>query len=72
MWPTPTPLPPFPTPEYLGSFDAAAFGQNIAGGVVNGFVVFDAQPIAGLVWFILLALIIILGLMSIRARLEAL
>lgn len=70
MWPTPTPIPPGPTPVFLGSFDATGFGQSIASGAVQGFNFFDAQPIAGLIWFILLAVVILIGLASIRAHLE--
>lgn len=70
MWPTPTPLPPLPTPEFLNNVDVEQFGQDIAMGVVQGFNFFDAQPFAALVWFIVLGLIILFGLMSIRKRLE--
>jgi hypothetical protein len=69
-WSTPTPLPPLPTPAYLSSFDAAGFGQNVAGGIVQGFNFFDAQPVAGLIWFVLLALVIIMGLLSLRNHIE--
>jgi len=70
IWPTPTPLPPLSTPQFLNDFDPGGFGQNLAGGVVNGWTLFDSMPFASLVWFILLALIILLGLSSIRHHLK--
>lgn len=71
MWPTPTPLPPMPTPEYLGGFNVDQFGQDMATGVVQGWNFFDAQPFAGLVWFVLLGLVILFGILSIRHRLAS-
>lgn len=70
MWPTPTPLPPMPTPEFLSNVDVEQIGQDFATGLVQGFNFFDAQDFAGLVWFVLLGLIILFGLMSIRKHLE--
>jgi len=69
-WPTPTPLPPMPTPQFMGNFDAQAFGQTLATNLVQGFNFFDGQTFAGIVWFVLLAIIILMGLMSIRTHLE--
>jgi hypothetical protein len=59
-----------PTPEYLNNVDINQFGQNMATGIVQGWNFFDNQPFAALVWFLLLALIIIYGIMSIRHHLE--
>lgn len=70
MWPTPTPLPPMPTPELLGSLDLEGFTQDFTGGLVQGFNFFDAQPIAAVVWFVILALLILWGITSIRDHLE--
>lgn len=74
MFPTPTPIPPQPTTEFLATLSANAqgFGESFAQNMVQGWNIFDAQNFAGLVWFILLAFIIIGGLMSIRAHLQKL
>ena len=69
MWPTPTPIS-IPTPEFLSSLDTTQFGQDVASGIVQGWNFFDTQGFAGIVWFVLVALIILMGLMSIRAHLE--
>ncbi len=71
MFPTPT---PFPTPASTPfiNIDAQQFGQSFAMDMVQGWNIFDGQTIAGLIWFILLAFIIIGGLMSIRKHLESL
>lgn len=69
MWPTPTPIPQS-TPEYSLGVDPAQFGQDIVTGVVQGFNFLDSQPFASVIWFALLALLIIIGLMSIRNRLQ--
>jgi hypothetical protein len=71
MWPTPTPIPPAGGPNLLDSLNIDSFGQNVTGGLVQGFNFFDAQPIAGVVWFIFLAFILLFGLMSIRHHLES-
>lgn len=71
MFPTPTPFPtPDSTPAFLANIDVQQFGQSFAMDMVQGWNIFDAQTIAGLIWFILLAFIIIGGLMSIRRHLE--
>jgi hypothetical protein len=73
MFPTPTPFPtPASTPAFLANFDVQQFGQGFATDVVQGWNIFDAQTISGVIWFILLAFIIVGGLMSIRAHLEKL
>jgi hypothetical protein len=54
----------------MGNFDAQAFGQTLATNLVQGFNFFDGQTFAGIVWFVLLAIIILMGLMSIRTHLE--
>jgi hypothetical protein len=71
MWPTPTPIP-IQTPTYFDGIDAVQFGQDMASGMVQGFNVFDAQVFAGVIWFILLALLIIAGIISIRRHLDTL
>jgi hypothetical protein len=50
----------------------AEFGQDMAVGMVQGFNVFDSQSFAGVIWFILLALLIIAGIVSIRRHLDTL
>lgn len=71
MGPTPTPILSG-TPSFDIGVDVAAFGQNMAGGFVQGWNLFDAQSFAGVVWFILLAIVIIAGLVSIRKHLDTL
>lgn len=71
-WPTPTPIPALPTPEFLGSFDAGAFGQSLAQNIVGGFNFFDSQPLAGLIWFVIFAAILLMGLMSLKTHIESL
>lgn len=69
MWPTPTPIP-IGTPVIDIGIDVAQFGQDMAAGAVSGFQLFDSQGFAGVVWFILLALLILGGIMSIRKHME--
>lgn len=71
MYPTPTPFA-VQTPTYLDGLDIAQFGQDMATGMVQGFNVFDSQVFAGVIWFILLALLIIAGVVSIRRHLDTL
>lgn len=71
MFPTPTPFA-IETPSYLSGLDIEQFGQDMATGMVQGFNVFDAQGFAGVIWFILLALLIIGGIASIRRHLDSL
>jgi hypothetical protein len=71
MFPTPTPFA-VQTPSYFDGIDVEQFGQNMATGMVQGFNVFDAQAFAGVIWFILLALLIIAGIISIRRHLDTL
>lgn len=71
MYPTPTPFA-VQTPSYLNGAEIAQFGQNMATGMVQGFNVFDSQVFAGVIWFILLGLLIIGGIVSIRRHLDTL
>lgn len=71
MWPTPTPFPQG-TPQFTMPVDIPRFGQDMASGMVQGWQVLDAQPWAAFVWFILLFLLIILGVISIKRHLESL
>lgn len=71
MGPTPTPFA-IETPSYLAGFDVEQFGQDMASNMVQGFNTFDAQTFAGVIWFILLALLIIGGVVSIRNHLDSL
>lgn len=71
MFPTPTPFA-VQTPSYMDGAAIAEFGQDMAVGMVQGFNVFDSQSFAGVIWFILLALLIIAGIVSIRRHLDTL
>lgn len=69
MWPTPTPMPTQPPPELL-NIDVEQVGQDFTMGIVQGWNWLDSQPFTDVVWFIVLALVIVLGLISIRNRLQ--
>jgi len=70
MWPTPTPMPTavLPTPPV----DPSAFTAKIAENFLQGWQMFDNNSIGTLVWFIAVALIVFVGLMSIRRHIESL
>lgn len=71
MWPTPTPIP---TPSSLPSIpiDPSLLTGNISDWILQGWHMFDSNPIATLVWFVVISLIIFAGIMSIRKHLEQL
>ena len=71
MWPTPTPIPTQPPPTSL-PFDPTQVSDNFISWMFQGWHMFDTNPIATLVWFLLLAFIIFVGVMRIRRYLESL
>lgn len=71
MFPTPTPIP-IQTPVVDIGVNIEQFGQDMASGVIQGFNLFDSQGFAGVIWFVLLGLLIIGGIVSIRKHLDTL
>ncbi len=71
MWPTPTPIP-IGTPAIALPIDADQMMRDFGGNIVQGWNLFDASPVATVVFIGILLLLIFLGFMSIRSHLESL
>lgn len=71
QWVTPTPIP-VQTPQFDLNIDPEQFGQDFAGNIIQGWNYFNAQTFSDLVFFVLLVMIVIIGIVIIRNRLEAL
>lgn len=69
MWPTPTPIPT-PSAAPLISLDPNTVSFDFTNWILQGWNLFNNHPIATVVWFGLVLLIIYLGVQSIRAHLE--
>lgn len=69
MWPTPTPIA-VQTPQFVPSIDGAQMAQTMASGLIQGWNFFNGQSISDVVFVIVLIILIIAGLISIRAHLE--
>lgn len=70
MWPTPTPIP-VSTPQFDLHLNAEQFGQDFAGNIVQGWNYFNAQSFSDVVFVVSLIMLIIIGIVVIRARLES-
>lgn len=71
MWPTPTPIP-ISTPAFNIPIDPTEIGNNFSNWLLQGWQFFDSNPIATLIFFGLVVLVIYFGLSSIKAHLESL
>lgn len=69
MWPTPTPIP-VQTPQFVPNIDGAQMGQTMASGMIQGWNFFNSQSFSDIVFLIILIILIIAGMISIRAHLE--
>lgn len=72
MWPTPTPIPTGTPPEIPLPLDPAVVTENFSNWLLQGWNMFDSHPIATVIWFIVLAVLIYAGIMSIRRHVESL
>ncbi len=69
MWPTPTPIPT-PSGAPLLSLDPNTISFDFTSWILQGWNLFDSNPVATVVFVGLVLLVIYLGVQSIRIHLE--
>lgn len=69
MWPTPTPIA-IGTPQFNPNIDGVQMGHDMASGMIQGWNLFNSNSFSDVVFVILIIIAVVVGIVSIRARLE--